>query len=248
MLNQVVSKSLTRPGAPADRARALRAREKNGALVGNLTMPLHVVQISFFVDPERRTPPQLLEDWYALALIAHAAASSGVRVTVVQASMVPGRIRQSDVTFHFVAPDSKTAMLTKSSEFQSLLHDLAPDVLHMHGLGFPHETLSLHTLTSGIPMLLQDHAERVPRLWKRRPWRQRARIVAGVSFCARQQAEPFIRARVFDPKIRVLHRFEYSDLSASSEEACRHRLRAGGLEKVNRVRRQGLQSGTPTGA
>ena len=47
---------------------------------------------------------------------------------------------------------------------------------------------------------------------------------------------------------RVLHRFEYSDLSASSEEACRHRLRAGGLEKVNRVRRQGLQSGTPTGA
>ena len=48
--------------------------------------------------------------------------------------------------------------------------------------------------------------------------------------------------------IRVLHRFEYSDLSASSEEACRHRLRAGGLEKVNRVRRQGLQSGTPTGA
>ena len=46
----------------------------------------------------------------------------------------------------------------------------------------------------------------------------------------------------------VLHRFEYSDLSASSEEACRHRLRAGGLEKVNRVRRQGLQSGTPTGA
>ena len=49
-------------------------------------------------------------------------------------------------------------------------------------------------------------------------------------------------------QIRVLHRFEYSDLSASSEEACRHRLRAGGLEKVNRVRRQGLQSGTPTGA
>ena len=48
--------------------------------------------------------------------------------------------------------------------------------------------------------------------------------------------------------IQVLHRFEYSDLSASSEEACRHRLRAGGLEKVNRVRRQGLQSGTPTGA
>ena len=46
----------------------------------------------------------------------------------------------------------------------------------------------------------------------------------------------------------VLHRFEYSDLSSSSEEACRHRLRAGGLEKVNRVRRQGLQNGTPTGA
>ena len=48
--------------------------------------------------------------------------------------------------------------------------------------------------------------------------------------------------------ILVLHRFEYSDFSAFSEEACRHRLRAGGLEKVNRVRRQGLQSGTPTGA
>ena len=64
----------------------------------------------------------------------------------------------------------------------------------------------------------------------------------------RFRAQSQLGSRTHTFRFKVLHRFEYSDLSASSEEACRHRLRAGGLEKVNRVRRQGLQSGTPTGA
>ena len=66
-----------------------------------------------------------------------------------------------------------------------------------------------------------------------------------------QQVIPLPETADYQVQVRekkVLHRFEYSDFSASSEEACRHRLRADGLEKVNRVRWQGLQSGTPTGA
>src|SRR3954470_17024004 len=44
---------------------------------------VHVVQISFFVDPERRSPERLLHDWYTLEDIAAAVASAGERVTVV---------------------------------------------------------------------------------------------------------------------------------------------------------------------
>jgi hypothetical protein len=51
---------------------------------------LHVAQISFFVDPERRAPDRLLADWHSLPDVACAAAAAGLRVSVVQASSVEG--------------------------------------------------------------------------------------------------------------------------------------------------------------
>ena len=66
---------------------------------------MRVIQISFFVDPQRRPPERLLSDWHSLADIAVAVASSGVRVTVVQASRVPGEVVRNGVEFLFLPPD-----------------------------------------------------------------------------------------------------------------------------------------------
>ena len=173
---------------------------------------MHIAQISFFVDPQRRAPETLLQTWFPLVDVATAVASAGERVTVVQASMVTGTIERAGVTFQFVAPESEGAPLTRSAAFRTLLRDLAPDVLHIHGLGFGHEVRELHDLLPTTPILLQDHADRVPRFWRRNAWRSGAAAAAGISFCARAQAEPFRRARLLPPAVEI---FEIPELTSS---------------------------------
>lgn len=164
---------------------------------------MHVLQISFFVDPTRRSPERLLEDWHSLEDVAAAVASAGERVTVVQASLSPGALTRRGVDYVFVAPPTDGALAT-SDAVRKLLGRLAPDVVHVHGLGFPRDVLALRDALPQVPILLQDHADRVPRLWRRAQWKRAAAAIDGVSFCARAQAEPFVRARLLPPHVRVL--------------------------------------------
>ena len=168
------------------------------------------MQISFFVDRERRSPERLLQDWYALEDVAAAVASTGERVTVVQASNVEGSVTKRGVDFVFMAPDVPTGLLARSAAFRSRLRDLAPDVVHVHGLDFPRDVLALRELVPNVPILLQDHAGRVPRFWRRATWRRAAAAVDGVSFCARAQIAPFVSAGMFPRQVR---QFEIPELT-----------------------------------
>ena len=147
---------------------------------------MRVIQISFFVDPQRRPPERLLSDWHSLADIAVAVASAGVRVTVVQASRVPGEVVRNGVEFLFLPPDEPSGLLTRSTSFTAALRDRRPDVLHVHGLGFGREVLALRGLAPNVPIFLQDHADRPPRFWRRHAWRRGAAVADGISFCARR--------------------------------------------------------------
>jgi glycosyltransferase involved in cell wall biosynthesis len=164
---------------------------------------VHVLQISFFVDRQRRAPERLLEDWRTLEEIAGTVASAGERVTVVQASLSEGRLARRGVDYVFVAPDPPHTPLARARSFRALLRELAPDVVHVHGLGFARDVLALRELLPDVPILLQDHADRVPRFWRRAPWKRAAAVVDGVSFCARAQAEPFARAGLLPQRVRV---------------------------------------------
>ena len=161
---------------------------------------MHVLQISFFVDPRRRPPERLLVDWRTLGDVAAAVASAGERVTVVQASLSPGAVTRHGVDFLFVAPGDS---LARSDALGALLRHRPPDVLHVHGLDFSRDVLALRETMPQVPILLQDHADHVPRLWRRARWRRAAAAVDGVSFCARAQAEPFARAGLLPPHVRV---------------------------------------------
>ena len=154
---------------------------------------MHVMQINFFVDRERRAPKKLLEDWFTLGDVARAVASAGVRVTVVQASWSPVEITRDGVEYLFVAPDSAGAPLTASTAFAALLRARAPDVFHVHGLGFGREVLGLRALAPNAPILLQDHADHPPRFWRRALWRRSVAAASGFTFCALPQALPFQR-------------------------------------------------------
>jgi glycosyltransferase involved in cell wall biosynthesis len=182
---------------------------------------VHVVQLGLFVDPQRRAPERLLQDWYTVEDLAAGVAAAGERVTVVLASMVEGEVSRRDVDFLFIAPSAPDAPLTQSAAFRSRLRELAPDVMHVHGLGFSRDVLALRELLPKVPILLQDHADRVPRFWRRASWRRAVAVVDGVSFCAREQIEPFSRAGMFAPHVRLFEipestsRFETGDAAAA---------------------------------
>ncbi|HUA89460.1 MAG TPA: glycosyltransferase family 4 protein, partial [Steroidobacteraceae bacterium] len=156
--------------------------------------PLRVAQVSFFLDPQRRAPDELLQAWPTLVDVARAAGSAGAEVTVVQAHLQGAQLEEGGVRYEFAAPGA--ALL-------STLHGSAPQVVHVHGLGFHAEVEALAAQLPGVPILLQDHADHPPRPWRWLSWRRGLRHAHGFAFCARAQAEAFRRARLLRSAQRV---------------------------------------------
>ena len=155
---------------------------------------LHVVQVGFYVDPQRREPAQLLEAWPTLVDVAEAAQEGGMRVSVVQAGRRAQTLSRNGVRYHFFAA---------GADAPALIGSLDPDVIHVHGLHFPREVLRLAAHVPDVPILLQDHASRPPRLWRRALHRRAFAAAAGGAFCAKAQSWPFEQARLLDGRTSV---------------------------------------------
>jgi glycosyltransferase involved in cell wall biosynthesis len=164
---------------------------------------LHVVQVSFFADPEGRSPAQLLEAWPTLVDVAEASSLSGIRVSVLQASTHSEHLVRSAVHYYFLPFGNALPTNADNGAFGELLRTLAPDILHVHGLGFHRDLPSLHSLVPTVPIVLQDHADRPPRFWRRPAWRRGLSVAAGISFCAPEQARPFVDAKLVRPETNL---------------------------------------------
>ena len=158
------------------------------------SLALHAVQVGFHLDPYGREPAQLLEDWTTLVDVAEAAQQAGPRVSVVQACRRAQILIRNGVGYHFVADDVGTS---------ELIDSLDPDVIHVHGLCFPREVLRLAARMPTVPIQLQDHASRPPRLWQRPLHRRAFAAAAGVAFCAKAQSLPFEHARLIEGKTSI---------------------------------------------
>jgi glycosyltransferase involved in cell wall biosynthesis len=164
---------------------------------------LRAAHISFFSDPQARTPEQLLRDWPSLVDIAECASRAGVQVSVIQACAHSQHLQRAGLNYHFLPFGQGHAANGATDCFGKLLRELAPDVLHVHGLHFAHDVLSLPLTAPGVPIFLQDHASRPPRLWRRALWRRAFRVASGISFCALEQARPFELAALIPPETKV---------------------------------------------
>ena len=162
---------------------------------------LHVAQIGFFEDPHRRPARELLRSWTTLGDVAEAACSADLRVSVIQAAARAERLESHGVRYYF-GPLGRSAAAPHRA-LGELLVELAPDVLHVHGLDFPQAVLSLAQLAPGVPIILQDHASWPPRLWRRPLWRRSFAAAAAVAFCASDQALPFARMGLLRASTRV---------------------------------------------
>lgn len=163
---------------------------------------LHVAQLNFLPAPEDLTPIQVLEQWHSLVDIAEAAASGGSRVSVVQAAARDDLITRNGIDYHFVAVGAADTPARRGRRIAGLLADIKPDVMHAHGLGFIGDAFAVSQCLP-LPIIVQDHADRVPRWWRRAQWRRRYAAMSGVAFTAAELAQPFVRSGLFGPNLRV---------------------------------------------
>ena len=113
---------------------------------------MHVAQIGFFLDRQARPPRQLLTDWYSLAYVADAVASSGTRVSVIQACHEDLTLRHGAADYIFMRAE-RGRSIAATAQFARLVEVLRPDVFHVHGLAFAEDLRALRAVAPGIPIL-----------------------------------------------------------------------------------------------
>lgn len=155
---------------------------------------LRVAQLGFLRDPAARAPAELLAAWPTLVDVAEAVSSAEVCVSVLQNCSAEAQLRENGVSYYFLPFGVQAAC--GNAKLAARLRALAPQVLHIHGLDFCRDVLSLAALLPGVPLVLQDHASRPPRPWRRRLCRRALAAASALIFCAIEQAQPFVAAGV----------------------------------------------------
>jgi glycosyltransferase involved in cell wall biosynthesis len=188
--------------------------------VTRATAPLRVVQVGVLVDPRSSEPERLLEAWPALRVTARAASLAECRVDVVLAAAADALHTVDGVSYHFVAERAPSVVRRRLGRAWAPLTPrvfervvaLAPELVHFHGLSFPRHVGRLARLLNGVPLMLQDHADRPLPSWRRGVQRRGLAHAAGVAFTARPQVEPWIDAGILSPALPVLEVLESTSL------------------------------------
>jgi glycosyltransferase involved in cell wall biosynthesis len=165
---------------------------------------MHVAQLNFLPAPDDLGIEALLERWPSLQDIAELVAGAGIRVSMLQAASHVERLTRNGVDYHFVDVAGTRTVESRGRRFADVLDGIHADVLHAHGLGFVGEACAVAGhLAPALPILLQDHADRPPRWWRRARHRRCFAKVSGIAFTSIDQAQPFAAAHLFGPSARL---------------------------------------------
>jgi glycosyltransferase involved in cell wall biosynthesis len=176
-----------------------------------------VVQVSFIPEAERRDPETLLAAWPTLVNVGASVAAAGVPLTVVLAAGRDQMIERDGVRYEFVddgrdvprqAPRGRR--VRRSADVIDHVVAQGPDVVHLHGFVRPLQARRLRAALRGVPLLVQDHASRVPNGARRLFWRLAFGDADAVAFAAREQVQPFVDAGVLRRSTPVFELFEDS--------------------------------------
>ncbi|WP_198651482.1 glycosyltransferase family 4 protein [Dyella sp. C11] len=144
----------------------------------------------------------MLAHWPSLVDIAEAPASAGVQVSVIQMATREGRMKHNGVDYRFM-PAGHAGVAGRARGVAHLLGELGADVAHVHSLGCAADVHALARELPRLPILLQDHADRVPSRWRHPRWRRWYAAAQGVAFTAPELAKPYVSAALFAPSTRI---------------------------------------------
>jgi glycosyltransferase involved in cell wall biosynthesis len=164
---------------------------------------MHVAQVNFLAAPAGCAPDALFELWPSLADIPEAAAAGGVRVSMIQAADRDASLRRGGVDYRFVDVRASRSANFRAWRIAQVVRALRADLVHVHSIGFARRAAILRRYLPGVPILLQDHADRPPSPWLRLPWRRWYGAADGVAFTAREQARPFTDPGLFGAHTRL---------------------------------------------
>lgn len=179
---------------------------------------VRVLHVSCYLDPAGREPAELLRAWPALTGVAAAAARVGMDVAVVQAASRTVTLKHDEVPVHFVQEARRSQLARWRStwaaplpvKLAAVVERLRPELIHFHSLSLPRHALYLQRRLPAVPMLVQDHLDRLPPRWRRWISRRGLEGVAAVAFTAREQATDFIDAGVLSNDTPVFELLESS--------------------------------------
>lgn len=185
---------------------------------------MHVTQINFLRAPAGCSPDELFERWPSLVDIPEAAAASGTRVSVIQVAARQCLVTRHGIDYHFVDPGGTRSSAARGRFFADLVADIGSDVVHVHSLGFAADAFAVARRLPRVPILIQDHADRPPRWWRRAQWRAWYAAASGIAFTSPGLAGPFTRAGLFAQRTRLFaipessSRFHPGDRTAARAE------------------------------
>jgi len=192
---------------------------------------VRVAHVSGWLDPERRSPAQLLDAWPTLVDTAAAVARCGADIAVVQAAHQDHELSRDGVRFCFVRARSPTRWQRRlgpwawpaPSQWIHRIRQLEPDLVHLHSLSFPRHAAALRRALPRVRLLVQDHADHPPPGWRRALHRRGLAQADALAFTAASQAEPFREARVVSPRARVFEIPESSSKFTPGDRAAARR-------------------------
>lgn len=183
---------------------------------------MRVTQLNLHPAPAGMSPAELFVHWPSLADIPEAVAAGGPRVSVLQVADREARFTRHGIDYHFVDMAGFATPRARGRRIAGLLRGRLPDVLHIHSLACAEEAHAIAQALPSLPVLLQDHADRVPTWWRRPTWRRWLRSVDAVAFTAPALAQRFEVAGLIPPTLRVFAVPESSSrFTPGSREAAR---------------------------
>jgi glycosyltransferase involved in cell wall biosynthesis len=168
--------------------------------------PMRVCQVNFHPDAKDRPPHELLPAWRVLPELAEAAVREGASVDLILASRSRDEyFERNGVRIRFVSGER-----ILNARIAEIVAQARPDILHIHGLSFPRQTLYLSLRVPHARILGTDHNDKIQGPMRNVLRRASLSRMAGVTYTARGLARVLQDARIMPRSMPIFEVIEAS--------------------------------------